>query len=139
GYHRIAVVADGGDRGLDRLLAHLLGDHRAALVQQLGGVGAAGVGGLARSDGVVEALQNVVVLGHCPVPRVPLLGRYYRKLRAAHNRIGRPAFAIWALACPIVNVPKWKIEAASTAVAWASRMPSTRWSRVPTPPEAITG
>src|SRR6516225_1301593 len=35
--------------------------------------------------------------------------------------------------------PKWKIEAASTAVAWPSRMPSTRCSSVPTPPEAITG
>src|SRR6202047_4406441 len=39
----------------------------------------------------------------------------------------------------MVNSPKWKIEAASTAVAWPSRMPSTRWSRLPTPPEAITG
>ena len=36
-------------------------------------------------------------------------------------------------------VPKWKIEAASTALAWPSRTPSTRWSSVPTPPEAITG
>src|SRR6476469_9930455 len=39
----------------------------------------------------------------------------------------------------MVNSPKWKIEVASTAVAWPSRMPSTRWSRLPTPPEAITG
>ena len=36
-------------------------------------------------------------------------------------------------------LPKWKIEAARTAVAWPSRTPSTRWSRVPTPPEAMTG
>jgi hypothetical protein len=32
-----------------------------------------------------------------------------------------------------------KIEAARTAVACPSRIPSTRWSRVPTPPEAMTG
>src|SRR5256885_48839 len=39
----------------------------------------------------------------------------------------------------MVNSPKWNIDAASTAVAWPWRMPSTRWSRLPTPPEAITG
>ena len=44
-----------------------------------------------------------------------------------------------SLACRTVYSPKWKIEAASTAVAWPSRMPATRWSRLPTPPEAITG
>ena len=44
-----------------------------------------------------------------------------------------------ALASRIVCSPKWKIEAASTALAWPSRTPSTRWSSVPTPPEAMTG
>src|SRR5215475_4138123 len=44
-----------------------------------------------------------------------------------------------SLASRIVNSPKWKIEAASTALACPSRTPSTRWSRLPTPPEAITG
>ena len=39
----------------------------------------------------------------------------------------------------MVNSPKWKIEAASTALAWPSRTPSTRCSSVPTPPEATTG
>src|SRR5215208_2457686 len=42
-------------------------------------------------------------------------------------------------ASPTECWPKWKIEAASTAVAWPSRMPSTRCSSVPTPPDAITG
>ena len=42
------------------------------------------------------------------------------------SRIGSPAAAMWALAWPMVDSPKWKIEAASTAVAWPSRMPSTR-------------
>ena len=55
------------------------------------------------------------------------------------SRIGRPASAMCSLACRTVYSPKWKIEAASTAVAWPSRMPSTRWSRLPTPPEAMTG
>ena len=55
------------------------------------------------------------------------------------SRIGRPAWAMCSLAWRMVYSPKWKIEAASTAVAWPSRMPSTRWSSVPTPPEAITG
>ena len=41
------------------------------------------------------------------------------------SRIGSPAFAMCSLACRIVNCPKWKIDAASTAVAWPSRMPST--------------
>ena len=36
-------------------------------------------------------------------------------------------------------MPKWKIDAASTAEAWPSVTPSTRWSSVPTPPEATTG
>src|SRR6266404_5438109 len=39
----------------------------------------------------------------------------------------------------MVNSPKWKIDAASTAVACPWRMPSTRWSRLPTPPDAMTG
>src|SRR5213078_3555372 len=47
--------------------------------------------------------------------------------------------AIYRLASVMLYSPKWKIEAARTAVAWPSRMPSTRCSNVPTPPEAITG
>ena len=35
--------------------------------------------------------------------------------------------------------PEFVREAARTAVACPSRIPSTRWSSVPTPPEAITG
>ena len=35
--------------------------------------------------------------------------------------------------------PKWKIDAASTALAPPSRTPATRWSSEPTPPDAITG
>jgi len=55
------------------------------------------------------------------------------------TRTAIPARAMWALASPIVASPKWKIEAASTALAWPSRTPATKWSSVPTPPLAITG
>ena len=44
-----------------------------------------------------------------------------------------------ALASATECRPKWKIDAASTAEAWPSVTPATRWSSVPTPPEAITG
>src|SRR5664280_1497102 len=46
---------------------------------------------------------------------------------------------MYAFASPTVNSPRWKIEAASTASADPSRAPSTRWSSVPTPPDATTG
>ena len=39
-----------------------------------------------------------------------------------YNRIGNPAAAMCTLASPIVKVPKWKIEAASTAVAFARQV-----------------
>jgi hypothetical protein len=35
--------------------------------------------------------------------------------------------------------PKWKMEAASTALAWPIVTPSTRCASVPTPPLAMTG
>ena len=46
---------------------------------------------------------------------------------------------MYALASDTRWAPKWKMEAASTALARPSRTPSTRWSRPPTPPDAITG
>jgi predicted nucleic acid-binding protein len=55
--------------------------------------------------------------------------------RAANLRRGRrpypsltatPACAICSFACLIVNSPKWKIDAASTALAWPAITPSTR-------------
>ena len=42
------------------------------------------------------------------------------------SRIGKPALTMCSLAWRTVYSPKWKIEAASTAVAWPSRMPATR-------------
>ena len=50
-----------------------------------------------------------------------------------------PRAAITALASAIVCSRKWKIDAASTASAPPSVMPSARCSSVPTPPLAITG
>ena len=43
------------------------------------------------------------------------------------SRIGRPALRhVLSWPARTVYSPKWKIEAASTAVAWPSRMPATR-------------
>ena len=50
-----------------------------------------------------------------------------------------PRAARRAFASSTVWSPKWKMLAASTASARPSRTPSARWSRVPTPPEAMTG
>ncbi len=41
-------------------------------------------------------------------------------------RMAIPALAMCRLASPTVKVPKWKIDAASTALAWPILMPSTR-------------
>src|SRR5262249_34226051 len=43
------------------------------------------------------------------------------------------------LACSIVTSRKWKMDAASTALAAPSVKPWYRCSRLPAPPEAITG
>ena len=50
-----------------------------------------------------------------------------------------PFDAMWALASATVNSPKWKIDAARTASALPWMAPSTRSSRVPAPPLAMTG
>jgi len=42
------------------------------------------------------------------------------------SRTGRPARAIYSLASRTECSPKWKMEAARTALAWPSRTPSTR-------------
>src|SRR5690606_8421745 len=54
-------------------------------------------------------------------------------------RAGKPAARKAAGASAMVCVPKWKIDAANTALACPSVTPSTRCSSVPTPPLAITG
>ena len=43
-------------------------------------------------------------------------------------RTGTPCAARYSLAWGMVKVPKWKIDAASTALAWPSTTPSTRSS-----------
>ena len=68
-----------------------------------------------------------------------LLGLSLSRARLQSIRIGTPAAAMRSLAWRTVNSPKWKIDAASTALAWPSLTPATRSSRSPTPPEAMTG
>src|SRR3954451_16087740 len=67
------------------------------------------------------------------------LSTFVTTSRQGSSRIGSPARTMCSLAWRMVNSPKWNIEAASTAVAWPCRIPSTKWSRLPTPPEAMTG
>src|SRR5690606_15460926 len=58
---------------------------------------------------------------------------------ASCGRTGMPRAAMSRLASPTVNSPKWKMLAARTASAPPSVTPSARCSRLPTPPDAITG
>ena len=51
---------------------------------------------------------------------------FFARRPASRGGWRRPAAAMWRLASPIVKVPKWKIEAASTALAWPCVTPSTR-------------
>src|SRR5208283_5700276 len=119
---RLVVLAERGDDGLDRLFAELLGDARRARRQQAFRIGRSFRGFAPRADEFCKIVQGEAHGASTP-----------------SRRIASPAFAMWRFASPMVNSPKWKIEAASTALAWPSRTPSTRWSRLPTPPEAITG
>jgi hypothetical protein len=98
-----AVAAHRLDDGLDGFLAELLGAFLRALGKELRGPGTVGIGALARLDGGGEPFED----GHASLT-------------------GMPAAAMWALASPMVNSPKWKIEAASTADAPPSVTPSTR-------------
>src|SRR5437588_4461878 len=56
-----------------------------------------------------------------------------------HMRTSMPRLRMCSFAWRTVNSPKWKTLAASTASAWPSLTPWARCSRLPTPPEAITG
>src|SRR5690606_3656887 len=118
-----ALVA--GDRGYHRLgglFAQLLGALVDALGKQARGVALVGRGLGARGDALVQVFERK---SHQKSPR---------SLRTAMPFRARCAFA-----SPMVKVPKWKMEAARTADACPCFTPSTRWSSVPTPPEAMTG
>src|SRR5579872_251785 len=141
-----AVGAYRLDDQLDRLLAELLGDLRRAAAEQLGGVGFRRIGALAGRDHTVEPLQHFARLNaHHFFPRrypppqpSPSRGEGAKRCSlldmtpspregegrdGGYNvghcviRMGTPAAARWALAWAMVNRPKWKIEAASTAEA----------------------
>src|SRR5665213_3172778 len=139
----VAIVFDCGDHGLHRFLAEFLGAMLRALVEQL-----AGVGRLAarRSTGVDGGGQIMYGEARHQLNSLRPKGQHLQgcstsvtKSRHGSSRIARPARTMWSLASRMVNSPKWKIDAANTAVACPLRIPSTRWSRLPTPPEAITG
>src|SRR5690606_19209424 len=125
GNHPLALARCSGDRKLHRFLSHLLGDLGAPLRIERCGVGAARIRAFSRRHGGIKPVDT---------GQVPLCHR-----ALSSSRTAMPASRIASFASRMVNSPKWKIDAASTAVAWPSRMPSARCSSVPTPPEAITG
>src|SRR5665213_4081390 len=155
GDQMLAIVFDGGDDGFDRFLAEFLGAVLGALVEQLAGVGRlssryrAGIDGgskvMDRKTRHQLKLTRGALLkargrsGKAEAAHTPAFSTSMTGSRHGSSRIGSPARTIWSLASRTVNSPKWKIDAASTAVACPCRIPSTRWSRLPTPPEAITG
>src|SRR4051794_13699802 len=148
GYQMVAIVHDRGDHGFDSFLAELFGAVLRALVEQLAGVGRLSSRCGPRIDGGGQIMDRETrhqtnsthaQRAYGPVPSQARLSTFATRSRQGSSRIGRPARTMWSLASRMVNSPKWNIEAASTAVAWPWRMPSTRWSRLPTPPEAITG
>src|SRR5207245_10833420 len=59
--------------------------------------------------------------------------------RHGSQRTSTPRSLRYALASARVCVPKWKMDAASTASAHPSTSPSSRCSSEPAPPDAITG
>src|SRR6201999_723009 len=146
GDQMITIVLDRGDDGFHRLFAKLLGAMFRSLVEQLAGVGClsprrgAGInGGGEVMDGETRHATQLNKCGISRAPPIPPFSISVTKSRQGSSRIGSPARTMWSLASRMVNSPKWKIEEASTAVACPLRIPSTRWSRLPTPPEAITG
>src|SRR3569833_3215855 len=143
----ITIILDRGDHGFDGLFAHLLGALLRTLVEQPAGIRrfATRLGAGIDDGGQVMDREtgHQAVLGTGAHKTARARKRHFNSLvtrrRHGSSRIGRPARIMCSLAWRMVNSPKWKIEAASTAVARPSRIPSTRWSRLPTPPEAITG
>jgi hypothetical protein len=84
GRQAVAVAAHRLDHRLDRLLAELARAGLGPARQQPGGPGRVGVSAAARLDGGGQTVERV---GH-------------------DSLTGMPAAAMWALAWPIVKVPK---------------------------------
>src|SRR5204862_2671921 len=148
GDQMVAIVLDRRDHGLDRLLAQFLGAVLRTLVEQFAGVGRLSSrcgpcidgGGQIMDRETRHQPNSILAPGRRPQRR-PMTGlsTFATGSRQGSSRIGKPARTMCSLAWRMVNSPKWNIEAASTAVAWPCRIPSTKWSRLPTPPEAMTG
>src|SRR3546814_12634441 len=95
-------------------------------MEQARGVRAVGIGAAAALDHRVERIEHRAVGGilrHGEA--LPLDGAGCPATgRTATGRTGNPWAARQALASAMENVPKWKIEAASTAEAWPPPTPS---------------
>src|SRR5690606_29813136 len=105
----LPVARNGGDHRLDGLLAELLRRTPLPVRDEPGGIGfvRARLRALGRdAREVVEresAARKSAAHGRPPAQ--------------VSRRMGRPAAAMWRLASPTLCWPKWKIEAASTALA----------------------
>src|SRR5262245_51412263 len=98
----LAILADGGKRGLDRLLAELLGTMRHALVDELACVGR----GRAGLRALVHAGRQIVQgeLVHARLNSTS--GRRRGGRRHGSSRVGNPARAMCSLAWRTLYSPK---------------------------------
>src|SRR5664279_5426714 len=131
GDQMVAIVLDGGDHGFHRLLAQFLGAMLRPLVQKLARIGRLSSRRRAGIDGGGEIVEretrhqlNSRARKGRALPKP--FSTFVTGSRHGSSRIGSPARTMCSLASRMVNSPKWKIDAASTAVACPSRMPSTR-------------
>ena len=111
------IVLHCRDDRLDRFLTEFLRDLGAALGGELGDVRRRRIAAAARDDGRVKAVEDVFGRG---------VAHTCRTLIPAAARVERASERLAS--------PKWKIDAASTALAWPSVTPRTRSSSPPTPP-----
>src|SRR6185369_17076218 len=138
---RLGIAGQGGDDRLHRLLAQLLRDLGPALGGQLGDIGRRGIGRAAGADGFLESGERIshyhsVSPGGGAASSLPigrsLSVRMFLPYAPAGVRTAIPAAASAAWASAMLCWPKWKIDAARTALAWPCVTPATRWSSVPT-------
>src|SRR6185437_3701114 len=111
----LAILSDRRDRRFDRLLAELLGTMRHAPVDELARIRHVGAGLSAVAHAFLEIME-------CKRRHGRSFGRSLSHLHSGRedqgsSRIGSPARAMYSLAWRTEYSPKWKIEAASTALA----------------------
>src|SRR5258705_3881139 len=133
GDQMVAIVLDRGDSRFQGLLVEFLGAMLGTLVQQVARIGRFSARRRAGIDGggqVINRKTRHQLNSRAGRGRDAVPSRGFSTSgtgsRQGSSRIGSPARTMWSLASRMVNSPKWKIDAASTAVACPSLMPSSR-------------